>query len=75
MANTGADVLAAVQKETTVIDSLGVFVQQLKDQLVAQGVDQAAIDAAFAGITANTLTEAAFMNTPTPPPVAAHKRK
>lgn len=68
MAHTASEVLEAVRQQTTVTDSLGVFVQQLKDQLAAQGVDQAAIDAAFEGVTANTAKEAVFQNTPTPAP-------
>src|SRR5690349_6966093 len=41
------DVLADVSAETTLVASVATLVQGLKDQLAAQGVDQAKIDAAF----------------------------
>jgi len=65
---TGQQLLDAVTAEKTEVDSIGVFIQGLKDQLAANGVAQAAIDAAFAGVTANTAALAVFTNTPTPVP-------
>ena len=62
------ELLAAVSAQTTVIASVGAFIQTLKEQLLANGVSQEAIDAALEGVTANSATAAMFVNTPTPPP-------
>lgn len=70
MAST-AELLAAVSAQTTVIAGVGEFIVQLKAQLLANGVAQADIDAAFEGVTANTTTAALFVNTPTPAPEPA----
>lgn len=67
MAST-QQLLAAVSAQTTVIASVGEFISTLKAELLAQGVAQADIDAAFEGVNANTTTAALFVNTPTPAP-------
>ncbi len=69
MSKTTKDVLAAVAKESTVLDSVAVFIQELKDKAAQQGVEQADIEAIFAGVEANTAKAALFQNTPTPEPV------
>jgi membrane-bound lytic murein transglycosylase B len=69
------ELVAATEEQTTVEASMEVFLQGLKDQLTAQGLDQAKVDAAFAGVTANTarISAAISANTtsepPTEPPV------
>lgn len=67
MAST-QELLAAVSAQTTVIAGVGTFIDELKAQLLANGVAQADIDSAFAGVNANTTTAALFVNTPTPEP-------
>lgn len=62
------DVLADVTAQTTVVEGIASLVQGLKDQLAAQGVDQAKIDKAFAGLEANNAAMALLKNTPTPAP-------
>jgi hypothetical protein len=59
-------VLQDVNDETTLIDGIGTFIQGLKDQLAAQGIDQAKLDAAFAGAEANKAKLAAALSANTP---------
>jgi hypothetical protein len=68
MARTGRELLEAVKQQTTVINSFGAFVDGLKANLAERGIEQADIDAAFEGVTANTAAAAVFVNTPTPVP-------
>ena len=72
------DDVAAISAQTTVIASLGAFIQSLKDQITGGGVtgltpaQQAQIDDIFANVTANNAAIAAALttNTPVAQPVA-----
>jgi len=62
------DVLTDVAEEKTLIDGLGAFIQGLKDQLIADGLDQAKVDAAFAAVEANKAELAAALAANVPAP-------
>jgi cell division FtsZ-interacting protein ZapD len=67
------ELLAEVERDTTVTAGIATMIEKLQADLAAQGVDQAKIDAVFAGVKANTDALAAKLvaNTPSAPPPAA----
>lgn len=67
------DVISDLTAEKTIIGGLTVFIQNLKDQLTAQGLDQSKVDAAFALAESNKADLAAALTAnvpPTPPPTS-----
>lgn len=64
------DIAAEVTAQKTVVASVATLLQQLHDQLVSAGTDQAKLNQLAADIQANTdaLSAAVVANTPAAPP-------
>ncbi len=64
------DVVTSLESLPTVLDGMDALLKSLKDQLAAQGLDQAKVDKAFALAEANKkrIVDALLANTPNAPP-------